>query len=74
MTAEGAPPIVVRLSGGSVTRLCVDDGGAGVERGAGFGLDLVRRMVEKGLGGEFDLRTRAGGGTSAEVVFPTVSG
>jgi two-component sensor histidine kinase len=53
-------------------RLCVDDSGGGVERTAGFGLDLVRRMVEQGLDGRFDLRPRSGGGTRAEVVFPTV--
>ena len=70
---HGAPPIVVRLSGGVLTRLCVDDRGGGVERAAGFGLDLVRRMVEQGLGGRFELRALSGGGTRAEVVFPTVS-
>jgi len=69
---HGAPPIVVRLSGGESTRLCVDDSGGGIERGAGFGLDLVRRMVEHGLDGSFELRTQAGGGTRAEVVFPTL--
>jgi two-component sensor histidine kinase len=69
---HGATPIVVRLSGGALTRLCVDDRGGGVERAAGFGLDLVRRMVEQGLDGRFELRARSGGGTSAEVVFPTV--
>jgi two-component sensor histidine kinase len=45
---HGATPIVVRLSCGALTRLCVDDRGGGVERAAGFGLDLVRRMVEQG--------------------------
>ncbi len=68
---HGAPPIVVRLNGGALTRLRVDDSGAGVERAAGFGLDLVRRMVEQGLKGDFELRARADGGTCAEVVFPT---
>jgi two-component sensor histidine kinase len=70
---HGAQPIVVRLTGGALTRLRVDDSGAGVERAAGFGLDLVRRMVEQGLDGQFELRARTGGGTRAEVVFPTVS-
>ncbi|HEX4525973.1 MAG TPA: sensor histidine kinase [Gaiellaceae bacterium] len=70
---HGAPPIVVRLTGGAVSRLCVDDHGGGVERGNGFGLDLVQRMVEQGLGGSFELHERSGGGTSAEVVFPTGS-
>ncbi len=54
-------------------RLRVDDGGCGVEGDAGFGLELVRRMVEQGLDGRFELSTRSGGGTRAEVVFPTVS-
>ena len=70
---HGSPPIVVRLSGGTSTRLSVDDSGGGVARAAGFGLDLVRRMVEQGLGGHFELRERTGGGTCAEAVFPTVS-
>jgi two-component sensor histidine kinase len=70
---HGAPPIVVSLSGGAVTRLCVDDHGGGIERAAGLGLDLVRRMVEQGLDGRFELRTHNRGGTHAEVVFPTVS-
>jgi two-component sensor histidine kinase len=69
---HGAPPIVVRLSAGAVTRLSVDDHGGGIERAGGFGLDLVRRMVEQGLDGRFELRARADGGTCAEVVFPTV--
>jgi two-component sensor histidine kinase len=71
---HGAPPIVVRLSGGAVTRLSVDDGGGGIEHAAGFGLDLVERMVVQGLDGRFELRTGIGGGTCAEVEFPTVPG
>jgi two-component sensor histidine kinase len=70
---HGAPPIVVRLDGGAQTRLRVDDGGVGGERGAGFGLSLVERMVEHGLAGRFELRPLGGGGTRAEVVFPTVT-
>jgi two-component sensor histidine kinase len=69
---HGAPPIVLRLSGGPLTRLQVDDCGAGVRRAAGFGLDLVRRLVEQGLSGHFELCARTEGGTCAEVVFPTV--
>jgi two-component sensor histidine kinase len=69
---HGAPPIVVRLDGGAQTRLRVDDGGVGAARGAGFGLSLVERMVEHGLAGRFELRPLGGGGTRAEVVFPTV--
>jgi two-component sensor histidine kinase len=68
---HGAPPIVVRLNCGPQTRLTVDDGGDGHERTGGFGLLLVQRVVEQGLHGRFELRARPGGGTSAEVVFPT---
>jgi two-component sensor histidine kinase len=70
---HGAPPIVVRLSGGESTHLYVDDGGPGVRHAAGVGLELVRRMVEQGLGGRFELHARDGGGTRAEVVFPAAS-
>jgi two-component sensor histidine kinase len=70
---HGAPPIVVELRSGSKTRLLVDDRGRGMQSGTGFGLGLVRRMVEQGLGGRFELSRRSGGGTRAEVVFPTVS-
>jgi two-component sensor histidine kinase len=70
---HGVPPIVVQLSGGPQTRLRVDDGGSGVDGAAGFGLELVRRMVEQGLRGRFELSALSGGGTRAEVVFPTVS-
>jgi two-component sensor histidine kinase len=70
---HGAPPIVVRLSAGDSNRLWVDDSGDGLERAGGFGLELVRRMVEQGLNGSFELRARAGGGTRAEVVFPAVA-
>jgi two-component sensor histidine kinase len=70
---HGAPPVVVQLSGGRQTRLRVDDSGCGVEGNDGFGLELVRRMVEQGLRGSFELSELSGGGTRAEVVFPTVS-
>jgi two-component sensor histidine kinase len=69
---HGAPPIVVRLSRGAETRLSVEDGGDGIERAAGLGLDLVRCMVEQGLNGRFELRAANSGCTHAEVVFPTV--
>ena len=70
---HGAPPIVVRLSGGAQTRLRIDDSGDGVRHTGGFGLTLVRRMVEQGLAGRFELGALAGGGTRAEVVFPAVT-
>ena len=70
---HGASPIVVHLKCGSQTRLRVDDDGRGVDGVAGFGLDLVRRMVEQGLDGRFELSARPGGGTRAEAVFPMVS-
>jgi two-component sensor histidine kinase len=69
---HGAPPIVVRLDGGTQTRLRVDDGGDSAVCSVGFGLTLVERMVEQGLAGHFELRPLSGGGTRAEVVFPTV--
>jgi len=67
---HGAPPIAVHLDGGSDARLRVDDCGHGSEEAAGFGLELVRRMVEQGLAGRFELRPLPEGGTRAEVVFP----
>jgi len=70
---HGAAPIAVRLTAGAETRLCVDDAGAGIQPVSGFGLELVSRMVEYGLGGRFDLTGRPGGGTRAEVVFPTAA-
>ena len=70
---HGAPPIVLRLESGLQTRLSVDDQGGGIDGAGGFGLDLVRRMVEQGLHGRFELRALIGGGTRAEVVFPTVA-
>jgi two-component sensor histidine kinase len=70
---HGLPPIVVQLSGGPQTRLRVDDSGGGRHGASGFGLELVQRMVEQGLDGRFELSELSGGGTRAEVVFPTVS-
>jgi two-component sensor histidine kinase len=70
---HGVPPIVVQLSGGRQTTLRVDDSGCGLQGASGFGLELVRRMVEQGLDGRFALSELSGGGTRAEVVFPTVS-
>lgn len=69
---HGAEPIAVRLTTGAVTRLSVDDGGERAAEGDGLGLALVRRLVEQGLSGRFELSGRPGGGTHAEVVFPTV--
>jgi two-component sensor histidine kinase len=59
---HGALPIAVQLRPGV---LRVVDGGAGIDGTPGFGLELVRRIVEQGLGGTFELS-----GTRAEVVFP----
>jgi two-component sensor histidine kinase len=68
---HGSPPIRVRLSGGHERRLQVQDGGSAGTRSNGFGLSLVQRMVEQGLGGHFELRVAPNGtGTCAEVVFP----
>ena len=72
---HGMPPIRVRLSGGRETQLRIEDGGSGTVRPAGLGLSLVRRMVEQGLNGRFELRAAAtGSGTCADVVFPANSG
>jgi two-component sensor histidine kinase len=71
---HGTPPIDVHLDGGSDARLRVDDRGGGCEQPAGFGLELVRRMVEQGLAGRFELQRLPNGGTRAEVVFPVASG
>jgi two-component sensor histidine kinase len=69
---HGAPPVTLRLEGGTETHLRVQDGGVGVRAEApGLGLSLVRRMVEQGLGGHFQLASGPGDvGTSAEAVFP----
>jgi two-component sensor histidine kinase len=67
---HGAPPIAVHLSSGQQVRLRVDDAGLGARETAGLGLRLVRRLVEQGLDGRFELGARPGGGTSAEVTFP----
>jgi two-component sensor histidine kinase len=69
---HGASPIVVRLTGGPLAHLRVEDGGTGGGR-AGFGLRLVQRIVEQGLDGRFELGALSGGGTRAEVVFPLVT-
>jgi two-component sensor histidine kinase len=68
---HGASPITVRLEAGDETRLRVEDAGrrTPLVSGPGFGLGLVRRLVEQGLHGRFDLRTSAGAGTCAEVIF-----
>jgi two-component sensor histidine kinase len=72
---HGMPPIRVQLSGGRETQLRIEDGGSGTVRPAGLGLSLVRRMVEQGLNGRFELRAAATGtGTCADVVFPANSG
>jgi two-component sensor histidine kinase len=70
---HGTPPIAVQLTSGTETRLCVDDAGGTVDGTGGFGLQLVRRMVEQGLHGRFELSARPGGGTRAEVIFPAQS-
>lgn len=67
---HGAPPVSVRLDAGPHARLCVDDGGGALDAAEGFGLGLVRRMVEQGLAGRFELGRLPGGGTRAEVRFP----
>jgi two-component sensor histidine kinase len=71
---HGAPPILVRLRSGASTQLTVEDSGdTACGDTAGLGLELVRRMVEQGLDGRFELRPLAAGGTRAEVVFPAMA-
>jgi two-component sensor histidine kinase len=67
---HGRAPVVVRLSSGRETLLRVEDHGDGPNGGAGLGLELVRRLVEQGLGGRFAIVARPDGGTRAEVAFP----
>lgn len=67
---HGRAPVSVHLSAGPPARLEVCDRGPGVDCAAGgLGLQLVGRVVDTGLHGEFRLEPRAGGGTRAEVVF-----
>jgi two-component sensor histidine kinase len=57
---HGTPPIAVRLTGGEHVTLSVQDAGNG--RGAdhaGFGLPLVRQVVEHSLHGSFSLASDA---------------
>jgi two-component sensor histidine kinase len=69
---HGAPPIRVRLTGGRELQLRVEDGGSRTPPSAGFGLSLVRRIVEHGLDGSFELRAATtGAGMCADVVFPS---
>jgi two-component sensor histidine kinase len=67
---HGGSPIVVQLRGGRRTRLRVDDTGEIARSDSGLGLELVRKMVEQGLHGRFELTARPGGGTRADVAFP----
>jgi two-component sensor histidine kinase len=67
---HGATPISVRLTGGPVAHLEVEDSGTGPTETDGLGLDLVRRLVEKGLDGRFVLSGPDRVGTHADVVFP----
>jgi two-component sensor histidine kinase len=67
---HGATPISVRLTGGPIAHLEVEDAGACPTESGGLGLDLVRRLVEKGLEGRFVLSGGERAGTHADVVFP----
>jgi two-component sensor histidine kinase len=66
---HGAEPIDVRLSRGAEVELTVENAGDLAARSEGLGLDLVRRLVEQGLGGTFELRSGSRG-VRAEVVVP----
>jgi two-component sensor histidine kinase len=67
---HGASPIKVELIAGAQMHLLVEDSGDAVAGPAGLGLELVRRTVEQGLGGRFELGALPGGGACAEAVFP----
>jgi len=54
---------------GDVLLLIADDGAGIAEDATGTGLSIVRALVRDELGGTLELR--GGGGTRAEVVFPT---
>jgi two-component sensor histidine kinase len=70
---HGAVPISVRLTGGPVARLEVENAGTCPSETGGLGLDLIRCLVEKGLDGSFVLSNDKPTGTHADVVFPTGS-
>ena len=57
---HGTPPIAVRLTGGEHVTLSVEDAGGGSDADhAGFGLPLVRQVVEHSLHGSFSFATDA---------------
>jgi len=66
---HGAAPVSVSLGGREQLVLRVDDNGRLANSSTGIGVELVRHIVEQGLGGRFRLEQRPGGGTRAEVVF-----
>jgi len=67
---HGRPPIRVRLHGQRPTILVVDDAGDAPEHCTErLGLQLVRQIVERGLGGSFTLSRAQPAGTRAEVRF-----
>ena len=69
---HGGMPISVRLEQDDrVTRLSVEDAGRSRPDHfeGGLGLDLVRRLVEQGLGGELVLGALPRGGVRAEATF-----
>lgn len=55
---HGTPPITVRLTGGDCITLSVEDAGtSGTSHNGGFGLPLVRQVVEHSLHGSFSFET-----------------
>ena len=70
VTDRAAAPVAVPVGAGDATA-DGDNAGEVVHRTghAGIGLELVRSLVARELGGRFEL-TRAGGGTTATVEFP----
>jgi two-component sensor histidine kinase len=57
---HGTPPIAVRLTGGDCITLSVEDAGtSGESHDGGFGLPLVRQVVEHSLHGSFSFASDA---------------
>jgi two-component sensor histidine kinase len=69
---HGAAPLAVELAGDGELTLTVSDAGHYPESyPRGLGLQLVERVVDRGLHGSFTLGAGADGTTEARVTFTT---
>jgi two-component sensor histidine kinase len=69
---HGAAPVAVELAGNGELTLTVSDAGRHPESyPRGLGLQLVERVVDRGLHGSFTLAPGADGTTQARVIFTT---